>query len=41
MLQAVRNGFGGLEITSKGIMKIKTKLPSHWTALKITGVQIK
>lgn len=38
MIQAVLNGFGGLEITPKGIIQVKTKLPPNWKSMKITGV---
>lgn len=38
MIQAMLNGFGGLEITSKGIMQVKSKLPKSWRSLIITGV---
>lgn len=38
MLQAVLSGFGGLEITDKGIEQRKTILPKGWETLKITGV---
>ena len=38
MIQAILNGFGGLEITSKGIMQVKSKLPKSWRSLTITGV---
>jgi len=38
MIQAMLNGFGGLEITSKGIMQVKSKLPKSWRSLTITGV---
>ena len=38
VLQAVLMGFGGLDITSKGITQIKTTLPKHWKSLTITGV---
>jgi hypothetical protein len=31
-------GFGGLEITSKGIIQIKSTLPANWKRLTITGV---
>ena len=37
MIQAVLNGFGGLEITPKGIIQVKSKLPPEWKSLKITG----
>src|SRR5205085_6319485 len=36
LVQAVLNGFGGLEITSKGIIQVKSKLPAGWKSLKIT-----
>lgn len=38
MLQSVLNGFGGLEITSHGIIQLKTTLPKAWNKLTITGV---
>jgi len=38
MLQAMLNGFGGLEITPAGIMQLKTHLPPNWKLLKLTGV---
>jgi len=38
MIQAVLNGFGGLEVTSKGIIQVKSKLPKSWKSLTITGV---
>ncbi len=38
MIQAMLNGFGGLEITPDGITQLKTKLPSQWKSLQITGV---
>jgi trehalose/maltose hydrolase-like predicted phosphorylase len=38
VLQAVLMGFGGLEITPKGIIQIKSSLPSNWKRLTITGV---
>jgi protein-glucosylgalactosylhydroxylysine glucosidase len=31
-------GFGGLDITPKGIIQHKTILPKHWNSLVITGV---
>ncbi len=40
ILQAVIMGFGGLEITSKGLRQIKTVLPKNWKSLKITGVGV-
>jgi trehalose/maltose hydrolase-like predicted phosphorylase len=38
VLQAVLMGFGGLEITPKGIVQIRSSLPSNWKRLTITGV---
>jgi protein-glucosylgalactosylhydroxylysine glucosidase len=38
IIQAVLNGFGGLEITPAGITQIKTVLPKQWKSLTITGV---
>lgn len=38
MLQAVLNGFGGIEITDSGITQLKTKLPKKWKSLTIKGV---
>ena len=38
MMQAMLNGFGGLEITSKGIIQVKSKLPAQWKSLKLTGI---
>lgn len=37
LLQAVIFGFGGLEITLRGIVQKKTVLPSSWTRLEIKG----
>ena len=33
-------GFGGLDITSKGIVRVPSKLPKHWKSLTITGVGV-
>jgi len=38
ILQAMLNGFGGLEISSLGITQLKTVLPYKWKYLKIIGV---
>jgi trehalose/maltose hydrolase-like predicted phosphorylase len=38
VLQSVLMGFGGLEITSKGIIQVKSVLPKHWKKLTVTGV---
>jgi kojibiose hydrolase len=38
IIQSILMGFGGLEITPKGIIQIKSKLPANWKTLTITGV---
>ena len=38
MIQAMLNGFGGLDITPDGIVQLKTKLPSQWKSLQLTGI---
>ena len=38
MLQAMLNGFGGLEITPGGVTQLKTRLPAAWKSLRITGI---
>ena len=38
IIQSLLMGFGGLEITPKGIIQIKSVLPKHWKSLTITGV---
>jgi Trehalose and maltose hydrolases (possible phosphorylases) len=38
VLQSVLMGFGGLEITPKGIIQIKSTLPAQWKSLTIKGV---
>ena len=40
VLQALLNGFGGLDITPGGIVQLPTRLPQGWKFLKITGVGI-
>jgi trehalose/maltose hydrolase-like predicted phosphorylase len=40
MVQAMLNGFGGLEITPAGITQLKTKLPSNWKSLTLTGIGV-
>ncbi len=40
ILQSIMMGFGGLEITPKGIVQLKTALPSTWKSLTITGVGV-
>ena len=38
ILQSVLMGFGGLEITPKGITQIKTALPPKWKSVTLTGI---
>lgn len=38
VLQAVLMGFGGLDLTDKGINQVKSNLPKHWKKIIITGV---
>jgi trehalose/maltose hydrolase-like predicted phosphorylase len=40
IIQSVLMGFGGLEITSKGIIQVKSALPKQWKSLTITGVGV-
>ena len=40
IIQSVLMGFGGLDITDKGIVQIKSVLPFAWKKLTITGVGI-
>jgi trehalose/maltose hydrolase-like predicted phosphorylase len=40
MLQAVLFGFGGLEVTDKGVIQIPTQIPSNWKSLVIKGVGV-
>lgn len=40
MLQAVLNGFGGLDINDAGINQLKTKLPKKWKSLTLKSVGI-
>ena len=37
MLQAVINGFCGLEITDKGIIQLPSALPAHWKRVTVKG----
>ena len=37
-LQSVLFGFGGLEITPKGIIQIRSKLPGAWKSVTLTGI---
>jgi trehalose/maltose hydrolase-like predicted phosphorylase len=38
ILQSLLMGFGGLDITPKGIVQIPSKLPAAWKSLTITGI---
>ncbi|MBS1916811.1 MAG: glycoside hydrolase family 65 protein [Bacteroidetes bacterium] len=38
VLQAMLMGFGGLEITEKGITQVKSSLPAKWKSLSLTGI---
>ncbi|HVM89531.1 MAG TPA: hypothetical protein VMT76_15190 [Puia sp.] len=38
ILQAVLMGFGGLEITPKGITRVKSQLPENWKSLELSSI---
>jgi protein-glucosylgalactosylhydroxylysine glucosidase len=38
IIQSILMGFGGLDITSKGIVQITSKLPPSWKSLTLTGI---
>ncbi len=38
IIQSVIMGFGGIDITPKGIVQVKSALPKQWKSLTITGV---
>lgn len=38
LLQAVINGFCGLELTDQGIVQLPSALPPHWKSLTVKGV---
>jgi trehalose/maltose hydrolase-like predicted phosphorylase len=38
VLQSVLMGFGGLDITEKGIVQIKSVLPAPWKSLTLKGI---
>lgn len=40
ILQCVMMGFGGLDITPKGITQIKTTLPTGWKSLTLKGIGV-
>lgn len=37
LIQSVLNGFGGIDITSNGLVQVKSSLPAKWKSLTITG----
>lgn len=38
ILQAVIMGFGGIEITPKGLTQVRSVLPANWKSLTLTGI---
>jgi protein-glucosylgalactosylhydroxylysine glucosidase len=40
IVQSVLMGFGGLDITAKGVIQVKSALPKNWKSLVITGIGI-
>jgi len=40
IVQSVLMGFGGLEITPKGIIQLPSVLPKNWKSLTITGIGV-
>jgi len=40
IIQSLLMGFGGLDITPEGIKQVKSKLPSNWKSLTLTGIGI-
>ena len=40
ILQSVMMGFGGLDITPKGIVQVKSVLPPQWKSLTIKGIGV-
>lgn len=38
LLQAVLNGFCGLQVTDKGVVQLPSVLPVHWNRIVVTGV---
>ena len=39
-LQSALFGFGGLDITPKGIIQLKTSLPKQWKSLTLTQIGV-
>jgi hypothetical protein len=33
-------GFGGLDITSDGVVQLKTKLPKRWKSITLKGIGV-
>ena len=40
ILQSLLMGFGGLEITPKGIVQVKSKLPGSWKSVTLSGIGV-
>lgn len=40
MLQAVFSGFGGLDITDKGIIQVDSNIPKEWESIEFSGIGI-
>src|SRR6185436_6719432 len=40
IVQSILMGFGGLEITPKGIIQIKSSLPKQWKSISLTGIGV-
>lgn len=40
MIQAMLNGFGGLEITPSGITQVKSSIPKQWKSLTLQGIGV-
>lgn len=40
LLQAVLNGFCGLQVTEEGIIQLPSVLPLHWKKVTVTGVGV-
>ena len=38
ILQSLLMGFGGLDITPKGLVQLRSSLPKHWKSLRLTGI---
>jgi len=38
IIQSLLMGFGGLDITSNGLVQLKTTLPKNWKSLTLTGI---